>query len=72
MQLVSYQNQDDSKPIGWDAKGELAKINYRIHTDAVREFMITPTLSPQEMAYTYASEADSIRDWKIKRLTGEH
>ncbi len=31
---------------------------YRIHTDAVKEFLITPTLSPQEMAYTYDSEAD--------------
>ena len=28
------------------------------HTDAVKEFLLTPTLSPQEMAYTYASEAD--------------
>lgn len=28
------------------------------HTDAVKAFLITPTLSPQEMAYTYASEAD--------------
>ncbi len=44
--------------IGWDAKRELSKINYRIHTDAVKEFLITPILSPQEMAYTYASEAD--------------
>ena len=44
--------------IGWDAKRELSKINYRIHTDAVKEFLITPTLSPQEMAYTYATEAD--------------
>lgn len=44
--------------IGWDVKRELSKINYRIHTDAVKEFLITPTLSLQEMAYTYASEAD--------------
>lgn len=44
--------------IGWDVKRELAKINYRIHTDAVKEFLITPTLSAREMAYTYASEAD--------------
>lgn len=44
--------------IGWDVKRELSKINYRIHTDAVSEFLISPTLSPQEMAYTYASEAD--------------
>ena len=28
------------------------------HTDAVKKFLITPTLSPKEMAYTYASEAD--------------
>ena len=32
--------------IGWDAKRELSKINYRIHTDAVKEFLIAPTLSP--------------------------
>ena len=32
--------------IGWDAERELSKINYRIHTDAIKEFLITPTLSP--------------------------
>lgn len=44
--------------IGWDVKRELSKINYRIHTDAVKEFLITPELTQQEMSYTYASEAD--------------
>ena len=44
--------------LGWDAKRELTKINYRIHTDAVKEFLIKPELTPQEMSYTYASEAD--------------
>lgn len=44
--------------LGWDAKRELTKINYRIHTEAVKEFLITPELTPQEMAHTYASEAD--------------
>ena len=44
--------------IGWDVKRELSKINYRIHTDAVKEFLITPELTPQEMSYTYSSEAD--------------
>lgn len=29
--------------IGWDAKREVSKINYRIHTNAVKEFLITPT-----------------------------
>jgi len=36
----------------------LSKINYRIHTDVVKEFLITPILSPKELAYTYASEED--------------
>lgn len=44
--------------IGWDVKRELSKINYKIHTDAVKEFLITPELTPLEMSYTYASEAD--------------
>ena len=52
------KDKADRLAIGLDVKIELSKINYRIHTDAVKEFLITPTLSPQEMAYIYASEAD--------------
>lgn len=44
--------------IGWDTKRELSKINYRIHTDAIKEFLITPELTKQEQSYTYANEAD--------------
>lgn len=44
--------------IGWDTKRELSKINYRIHTDAIKEFLITPELTKQEQNYTYANEAD--------------
>lgn len=44
--------------IGWDIKRELSKINYRIHTDAIKEFLITPELTPQEKGFQYASEAD--------------
>lgn len=44
--------------IGWDIKRELSKINYRIHTDAIKEFLITPELTKQEQSYTYANEAD--------------
>ena len=47
------KDEADRLAIGWDVKRELSKINYRIHTDAVKEFLITPTLSQQEMAYTY-------------------
>lgn len=52
------KDEAERQAIGWDVKRELSKINYRIHTDAVNEFLISPTLSPQEMSYTYASEAD--------------
>lgn len=44
--------------LGWNSKRELSKINYFIHTDAVKEFLITPQLTPQEMSYKYSSEAD--------------
>lgn len=50
--------ESEKLKLGWDAKRELTKINYRIHTDAVKEFLIKPELTPQEMTYTYASEAD--------------
>ena len=36
----------------------LSKVNYRIHTDAVKENLIPPELTPEQIAYTYAGEAD--------------
>lgn len=49
---------EEQKLLGWSAKRELSKVNYKIHTDAIKEFLITPELSSQEMANTYATEAD--------------
>ena len=54
------KNETEKYALGWDSKRELTKINYRIHTDAVKEFLITPELTPQEMNYKYASEADML------------
>ena len=51
-------NESTRLEIGWDTKRELSKINYRIHTDAIKEFLITPELTKQEQNYTYANEAD--------------
>lgn len=60
--IKDYQRlkSDEAKrlEIGWDTKRELSKINYRIHTDAIKEFLITPELTKQEQSYTYATEAD--------------
>lgn len=60
--IKDYQRlkMDEAKrlEIGWDTKRELSKINYHIHTDAIKEFLITPELTKLEQSYTYASEAD--------------
>lgn len=44
--------------IGWSAKRELAKINYRIHTDAIQQKLIPAEVSRAQMNIIYASEAD--------------
>jgi hypothetical protein len=46
--------------LGWDIKRNLAKINYRIHTDAIKENLIPPQLSPRQINFVYASEADML------------
>ena len=44
--------------IGWSAKRELAKINYRIHTDAIQQNLIPAAVTRSQMNIIYASEAD--------------
>ena len=44
--------------MGWSAKRELAKINYRIHTDAIKINLIPTELTAQQTSVIYASEAD--------------
>lgn len=43
---------------GWDVRRNLARINYRIHTDAIKENLIPSALSSQQFSQIYASEAD--------------
>ena len=47
----------EQKALEWSAKRELAKVNYRIHTDAIKE-NIVPTLTEEQLKYVYADEAD--------------
>ena len=39
---------------------EISKLNYKIHTDAIKEKLIPPELTPAQVAYTYANEADML------------
>lgn len=49
---------EEQKQLGWDIRRNLTKINYRIHTDAIKENMIPATLNKQQISHVYASEAD--------------
>ena len=49
---------EEQKQLGWSAKRELAKINYRIHTDAIQNNLIPPAVSRTQMNIIYANEAD--------------
>lgn len=44
--------------LGWNVDREISKQNYRIHTDAIKENLIPPELTPYQISITYASEAD--------------
>jgi hypothetical protein len=49
---------DEQRQLGWDIKRNLAKINYRIHTDAIKENLIPPQLTQHQITHVYATEAD--------------
>ncbi|HBG86071.1 MAG TPA: DNA-binding protein, partial [Marinilabiliaceae bacterium] len=58
--IKEYQRlkEEEQKQLGWSAKRELSKINYHIHTDAVKQNLIPVELTPQQISYVYANEAD--------------
>jgi hypothetical protein len=64
---------EEQKQLGWDIRRNLAKINYRIHTDAIKENLIPPELTQYQTSLIYASEADVLnmalfgitaKDWR--------
>jgi hypothetical protein len=52
--------ENDRLKLGWNLQRTLAKVNYRIHTDAIKENLIPPTLSKDEINFVYADEADML------------
>ena len=50
--------EEEQKYLGWSAKRELAKLNYHIHTDAIKQNLIPNELTPKQTSIVYASEAD--------------
>ena len=50
--------EEEQKQIGWSAKRELSKINYRIHTDAIKKHLIPEEVTASQASVIYAEEAD--------------
>jgi hypothetical protein len=58
--LMEFQRikNDELEQLGWDIRRNLVKLNYRIHTEAIREALVPPELSAEEKSDIYRSEAD--------------
>ncbi|HAB51533.1 MAG TPA: DNA-binding protein [Ignavibacteriales bacterium] len=72
--------ENEKLQLGWDVKRELVKINYKIHTDAIKENLIPPEISERDAKMIYASEADILnkalfgitaKEWKEKNKDKE-
>lgn len=66
--------------LGWDVKRQLTKINYKIHTDAIKQILIPKNISNKQSQIIYASEADVLnvalfgmtaKDWRDKNISKE-
>jgi len=53
-------DENDRLKLEWNLQRTLAKVNYRIHTDAIKENLIPPTLSKDKINFVYADEADML------------
>jgi len=52
------EDESERLNLSWNLQRTLAKVNYRIHTDAIKENLIPPSLSREKMNFIYADEAD--------------
>ena len=58
IQEFERMKTDEQKLLGWSAKRELSKINYRIHTDAIKQNLIPEEVTQAQASIIYAEEAD--------------
>jgi len=56
--LKSAENSKLS--LNWNLNREISKLNYRIHTDAIKSNLLPPELTREQISFTYASEADML------------
>ena len=51
-------DESNRMSLSWNLNREISKLNYRIHTDAIRDNLIPDDLTPEQISFTYATEAD--------------
>lgn len=75
-QRLKY-DENSRLSLDWNLHRELSKINYRIHTDAIKENLIPPELTSSQISMKYASEADMLnvavfgltaKQWREKKI----
>lgn len=72
--LKEKEAEEAKESLEWSVKRTLAKVNYRIHTDAVQKHLLPPRLNKKKQGVVYASEADLLnmalfgmtaKEWKV-------
>ena len=72
--------ENDRLKLGWNLQRTLAKINYRIHTDAIKDTLLPPAITKQQAVLVYANEADVLnvalfgqtaKQWRDAHLEAE-
>lgn len=70
-----FKRSEAERGLDWDVKRALSKVQYRVHTDAVQKHLVPTELTPKEIGFVYASEADILNkalfgmtaaEWKRK------
>ena len=54
------RDENSRLSLNWNLKREIARLNYHIHTDAIKEHLIPTELTPEQISYKYANEADML------------
>ena len=71
------EEENNTKSLEWNLQRTLSKINYRIHTDAIKERLIPPELTKEQITHIYANEADLLnvalfgktaKEWRQENL----
>jgi len=62
---------EELKQLGWDIRRNLAKINYRIHTDAIKENLVPPELTPKQVNLVYAMEEADVLNMALFGMTAK-